>query len=105
MLFGYGGEPPRDRVRVDESGGEQCGYEVLVLLAEGTEPGDAQVFLVQAPPRVLRLPCGWGRVRVLNLDQPVTPPVAGPRLDGTRVAGGILLARTVDNPGQGIMRR
>jgi hypothetical protein len=82
VLFGYGGEPRRDRGRVDESGVEQYGHEVPVLLAESSELGDAQVFLAHAPPRVLRLPCEWSRVRVLNLDQPVTPPVAGHPLDG-----------------------
>ena len=41
MLSRYGGQPDCDDIGVNESGIEQRGHEVLVLLAEGAELGDA----------------------------------------------------------------
>jgi hypothetical protein len=64
-----------DDFGVNEAGVEQSRYEVLVLLTESAELSDAQVLLVQAPPRVLRHPRRRGGVQVLDLDQAVAPAI------------------------------
>jgi hypothetical protein len=54
--------------RSNECGPEEGCDEVLVLLPEGAELGDAQVFLVEAPAGVLRFPTWSCGVGVLDLD-------------------------------------
>src|SRR5262249_33677094 len=69
------GQPLLDDLGIDELGVEQRCHEVLVLLAEGAEFGDAEIFLVQAPSGVLGRPgrrCGVG---VLDPDQAVAPAI------------------------------
>ena len=75
LVIGNRWETCRDDAGVDEAGVEQRADEVLVLLAQRAELGDAEVFLVEAPAGELRL-SGWcGGVGVLHLDEPVAPAV------------------------------
>jgi hypothetical protein len=55
MLRWYLGKPSRSACSVDESGVEQCRYEVPVFFTEAAESFATQVFLVEAPPGVLRI--------------------------------------------------
>ena len=73
--FRNGREAGSDHVRINEVGGDQCIDEILVLLAEGAELCDAQVFLVQALSDEPWLAREGGGVLVLYLHQSSTPPV------------------------------
>lgn len=53
---------------VDQAGVEQRCHEVPVLLAEGAQLRNAQVFFVEALARVLRVSGERGGVRVLDSD-------------------------------------
>jgi hypothetical protein len=75
MLLRHCGKPPRDNFGINEPRVKQRRYEVLILLPKRAELGDAKVFLVEAPTRVLRPTGRRGRVRVLDPDQTITPAI------------------------------
>lgn len=66
VAFGYGREAGSDHLRVNKAGGDQCVDEVLVLLSQGTQFRNTQVFLVEAPSDELRFARWCGGVLVLD---------------------------------------
>jgi hypothetical protein len=72
-MFVHGRQAGENDLAVDELGTKEGRDKVPVLFPECAELGDAQVFLVEAPPGVLRFPVRRCRVGVLDSDKPVAP--------------------------------